>query len=646
MSFLKLFTPSPQIPKVIPEKVEPPKPLFPKVDVTDFINSSYTVLPVKKEDLTRVPLPFVCSVTPIPKDESDLPIQEATYDYVDAPKCQNCNTLANSKVIMCPDNVCYLCNMCSKKSSLGIKAAEYVSSPQLNVPVVQFPFADVTKHSERIKNLLILEKTFPTVEKGLFNELVEKFIDNITKMDSGLFSFFVLTTGLTVPVISNDRTSFKISVYPDATDAILPSSHKMFFDLATEKELFIKCIRTLADSPRASIPMSTIFEVIDSVTTAFVDQNVFSTMVTCTINNGEIEEAKALGNKLLINNGHFDLFCMNPSPNNQPEYKAVAEFSMLNNSHLVVFNSIQIPNIINDILYRVFCKKSGRTMIMCTMPKFAGVADIMGCGIRRTSNSFTLTAVEPGDTIYFVYEYVEEKIDIPSPSFLFQMRLMKEDGTRYIRTAVYAFSIASNFASVMKKSNIGVFMSSFLIQAIEAGREASDEFKMQDEIDKIKNTIFDDNFTKMMLFAASNDAFRFSVTSLSVMKKLVNYVRAAEILSKAPYEIERYVTPKAYVLNLGNPNIGDPVYIHNIKLNNGALLIQYDDDHTAILLAANEKMEDWAAAINQEPLNQIIAAYSTARSIDLMHPQLSKESKVFVTIDKCMKAPLLQEKKN
>ena len=628
---------------------EPKKPVFPVVDVRNFVSSSYTQLPLRKADITRLNFPFACAVTPIPQNIETIPVPTTNYEYKDAPACQFCRTPVTKKTIICQDNTCYLCNICGKKGTLGINAPTYLDSAQLNVPVVDMPYTDDENPPIPIKNLFILEKSAPTVESGLFYDLISKLLVHIKTLDHGYFSFFLLTTGLNIPIISKDRNSFSISSYPDSTDAILPEdTSKIFFDLSKEEEknLLIKFIETAVEKIQENMPVSSILEIIDSVTSSYEKKNIFSTMVTCTANPGELADAKILGNKLLQSNGHFDLFCMNPSPQQQPNYDGISEFSMLNNSHLIVFNTVQIQNMIDDIIYRIFCTKSGRALVMANVPPFLEVKDIRGCGLMRTHNSIMLTCIEPGDTVYFFFNYVQDTIPAPSPSIVFQTRLMGEDGRRWARVAVYNFCIVNNMATATQKSNFNVIYASYMLQCIEHGRESSDDLKMQDEVDKLRNLIVEDNFIKMMLLSCGNARLGEVTSYFAVIKKLVNYVRSAEIMSKTPLDYERFILPHGYLMMLNTAQVDGPFKIHNYNLTKGALLIQIDYDHSVILLADCEDVSVWATSISSPPLSDLIATYSTARTIEVMHSKLSHDSKVYITLMKCMTAPIEKPKKS
>ena len=649
MEFLRSigFKPSDFIEK--PKLVEEPKkPEFPLVDVLDFVKSSYTTLIQRKIDFDRLHFPFSCAVTPIPKNIDSIPVPTTDYEYKDAPICQNCRTPITKKTIIYQDNTCFLCNVCSTKGTLGINAPTYLNSPQLNVPVVDLPYTDEENQPIPIKNLFIFEKSSPTLESGLFLDLISKLLIQIKSLNHGFFSFFLLTNGLNIPIISKNRNSFSISSYPDSADVILPQeTEKIFFDLSIEEEknLLIKFIETVIEKVPEGIPTNTLLEIIDSVTSSYEKKNIFSTMVSSTANPGTIEDAIKLGNKLLQTNGHFDLFCMNPSPQQQPNYDGISEFSMLNNSHLIVFNPVQVQTIIDDILYRIFCQKSGRALIMVNIPPYFEVKNIIGCGLMRTHNSIMLTCIEPGDTVYFFFDYLQDSITGISPSMVFQMRLMGEDGRRWARIAVYNYSVNNNMSKATSTSNFDVVYASFMLQCIEHGRESNDDLKMQDEVDKLRKMILEDNFIKLMLCTFPEPKVNEVTSFFAVIKKLVNYVRSAEIMSKTPLDYHRFIIPQGYLMMLNTPNIDGPFAIHNYQLTNGALLIQIDDDHSVVLLADVEAPSAWVSSISVPPLSDIIAAYSTARSIEIMHPKLSHDSKVYITLMKCMTAPIEEPKK-
>ena len=318
---------------------------------------------------------------------------------------------------------------------------------------------------------------------------------------------------------------------------------------------------------------------------------------------------------------------------------------MLNNSHLLVFNPIQVQHVTDDIMWRIFCRKSARALILVNKNDFFDITDIRGCGLRRTQNSIFLTCLEPGDTVYFTFTYAGPKQNTARPSMVFQMRLRDADGLLFVRTACYNFSLVNNMTTLFQKMNYDVTYASLMLQCIDHGRENNDDLTMQDEVENLRDQIIFDNFIKLLICSAGATRIHEFESFFAVIKKLVNYVRSAEIMSKTPLDYMRFILPYGFLVMLGSNQVEGPIKLHKFTLQKGALLIQINNDHTVLLLADSEDINQWAASVAFPPLSDIIAQYSTARSLEVMHSKTSGESKVFVTLMKCMTAPIEQQRK-
>lgn len=623
----------------------PKKPVieYPKVDVTKYIKSSINDIPVVKKDSDIYHCPLTMAVTPLIHNPEKIPVSE--YPLDEALKCSNCGTICNTKSVLFQEDKNFLCNICKTKNELGVNTENQVKSVQFHVNMVEYPFHDTTLPNSPVKNILLLEKSELTVNHGLFAKTVDKLIKKINTLKSGYFSIFLLNKSLTIPKISDDRTKFSYSSYPDISEIILPGQDSIFFNIAEEKELLIKYIQYIAEFDQGTCANG-LFEIIDSVAASYAGQNVMTTIVASTLKLGTMEEAKQLGHKLLLSLSHFDLFIMNPSIDSPPNFESVGEFSMLNNSHLSVFNAIQVEMISDDIIYRTFVQKCPAALVTVSHPAFLNIKDIKGCGMRRTLNSFIMTVAEPGDTIFFMYEHANEKVDFTFPSLTYQMRIIKEDGSAVVQVATYGLNIVDNALTVFKNANIGVFLQHYIIQAIEDGRELSDELVMLSSLDKIIKDVMESNMVKLMLGATGEgeyiNNFKLAKVLFGAAQRLLNFVRASEILSRTPEEFLMFVAPMCYQLQQDTREVPKRVYLNNLHPKSGAMFIQYDDRHSIILLHESEDINEWLKYLNEPPLRVVLKEITHTPCIEILHPVVNATSRIYNTINKCMTAQALQ----
>lgn len=635
-----LGPPKPQMPEIKREEVRE----YPKVNVEKYITSSINFIPINKRDKELLRAPFTVAVTPIISDPENIPKME--YSFEEAPKCGNCGTICNAKTIIFNDSTKYLCGTCKAANEIPIAMDEKFKSNQFHVNMVEYPYTDQALANAPIKNIFVLEKSELTVNHGLFSKTIEKLINRIKTLKSGYFSFILLTNTLTVPKISEDRTKFAYSSYPDCFEMQCPSADSIFFDLSTEQDLLIQYITSISELSQGTIS-SSLFELIDSIGSSYAGQNVMTTICTSTIPTGTMEEAKELGHKLLLSLSHFDLFIMNPSIDTQPDYASVGELSMLNNSHINIFNPVQVESASDDIIYRIFCQKCPAALVSSTHPPFLAIKDIKGCGMMRTQNSFIMTAAEPGDTFFFFYDYIVDQVEFTNPSILYQMRLTHDDGSTSITVATYSFSLVNNNKSVMDHANIDLILQSYIIQAIEDGREKADELVMLSSLDKIRDDFLNQPFLQLMLTASGNNNFRYACVCFGTASKLLNFIRASDIMSKMPREFGWYCMPRFYWLQRNTTEVPNLLTLNGFnRFVSGAMFIKYDSRHSLIILAENEDMNEWIDLLNKSPLKEVIQQISTTPSVELIHPKVNATHKTYITINKCMTAPLPATKKD
>ena len=227
------------------------------------------------------------------------------------------------------------------------------------------------------------------------------------------------------------------------------------------------------------------------------------------------------------------------------------------------------------------------------------------------------------------------------------MRLTHDDGSTSITVATYSFSLVNNNKSVMDHANIDLILQSYIIQAIEDGREKADELVMLSSLDKIRDDFLNQPFLQLMLTASGNNNFRYACVCFGTASKLLNFIRASDIMSKMPREFGWYCMPRFYWLQRNTTEVPNLLTLNGFnRFVSGAMFIKYDSRHSLIILAENEDMNEWIDLLNKSPLKEVIQQISTTPSVELIHPKVNATHKTYITINKCMTAPLPATKKD
>ncbi|EAY23292.1 Sec23/Sec24 zinc finger family protein [Trichomonas vaginalis G3] len=614
---------------------------YPKVNVDKYITSTIKYLPVYKKDKDIIKVPFTIAVTPVISEPEKIPKMEYRYD--EAPRCHNCGTICNPKSILFEGDQKFLCNICKSNNDLGPNMKEKVKSNQFHVNMVEYPFKDTTLANSPLRNVFIIEKSESTIKTGLFRKTLDKLTKHVKTLKSGYFSLFILTNTLTIPQINENRQEFSNLIFEDFIDLKLPSIDSVFFDISKEKDLLIQYINS-TDDLQPNQTQSNIFEIIDSISPSYAGKNVMFTMVTSTVTIGKMSEAKELGHKLLSLLSHFDLFVM---AQKDVDYSPLSELSMLNNSHLTIFGEDQIEFLSDDILYRIFCQKCPAALITCKHPSFVSIKEIKGCGISRNENSFITTVCQPNDTFFFFFEYTTDHIEFTSPSMIFETRLTHEDGSTTLTVYSLSFSVVNNHMSVMQNANVDLILQSYIMHAIDDGRNKGDEQMMLQTLDKLKEEYLDETFVQLMLTATGDNMMKYARICFGTAAKILNYETACEVYTKTPQEFGYFFVPKYLFLTDETKEVPPLKYLNGFnKFDHGALFVKRDSRHSVILLAQNEEIKEWIENLNELPLKVIMRKILTTPSLEMIHPRENQTNRTFILLSKCITAPLPEIKKD
>ena len=327
---------------------------------SNFINSTFDHLPVRRDDIDRLKIPFMIAVTPFGIEQQIIP--ETPYNFNSAPICKSCKSAASNRMIKCPDNISYLCQICSFKNYLQLDKNLIENSSQFNSSIFDSSFPDENLIPIPMKSLLIIEKSTLTSTSNLFL----KIINNLKKLDKTFqFQISVILTnnGIIYPNINHLNKKFSLSFCYDIENFILPPINLLFFDLNTELELFHQYLNYLIEIPD-NLCTTSISNLINLIINSYKNQNVHTVLCTSTIEIGLENNLKEYEEICLLNNIHFDFFFMIPS-NIPPIYFSLNNFSISNNSHITIFSQDEINSINNEIIQRLINIKYSQVLILC-----------------------------------------------------------------------------------------------------------------------------------------------------------------------------------------------------------------------------------------------------------------------------------------
>jgi len=598
-----------------------------------YIRPTYNKLPVKKSDSCNLGIPFVICVTPFPKHDSGLPC--ASYDYMQSPVCKNCGCVPSNRMVKCPDGYSYLCQVCSGKNAINLSPSILKESVQFSSPSFDMSFHDNCENSP-LSSLLIIEKSSIMEEYGLFEKIIYNFYENAKKSLVKYVSVFLVSDALYFPRINRKTGMVSLSKCSDIIDIMIPLPKFTFFDIGTDFSMFNTYVSYVKEVI-TEIPVFNLADVIDLLSKSYSESNVHSVICMSTMNHGSVSQLRELEEECLISKTQINIFCMIPS-SLPPDFSSLSLFSMCNNSHLTVFKPEEIDTIIPHINNRLFGPKYSNVLALAYYPDCFQLNDIKGCGMRRLTKGFACTSLEPGDTIYFCFEYRLSSIDMPTPGFQFQIRYFDSNGNRRVRIFSHHFCLVDNIASVSQESDSTAIISSLMMLSIDKGKEKMDEETILEEIEKHKEAFIENRFAKLFFLSRANDTVCQIRNSFSSSLKLLNFLRSSFIYGLCPEDISLYLAPIAYQLSKTTLNIPSPAFLQGTTLLSDALYIRTDNERGIILISENENYEQWKSHLESREIKYQLSHICREKFIELMYPKLSESNTTYIRISRCMAA--------
>ena len=204
-----------------------------------FITSTHTLLPLRKEDLINMHIPFVVAMTPFPSKVTQQP-PITPYIYQDSIKCSKCGAPGFSSLIRCIKDNGWLCPLCSNKNYFPNTLPFQFESTQNSGLIFDSPFPESTQISQPPPDhvehdpyfyFILLERSEGMIKSGLFHTIISTIKQIAMTIQFGYISVFFYDSCLIYPHVHHNSQSvpFSICKIVDIDDFILPPSKTCFF---------------------------------------------------------------------------------------------------------------------------------------------------------------------------------------------------------------------------------------------------------------------------------------------------------------------------------------------------------------------------------------------------------------------------------
>lgn len=607
-----------------------------------YLRSSHYTLPKDQHDFQKMKIPLVIGVTPFPSVSTAPPLLDCNFRQV--PHCPNCGAIVNYQPDYCQNGASFICKFCHDKvTQWGLNASP--NSPLYSSSVFDTYFPESTEketsfneNSRKIKftpelHLLVIEKTEATWKSGLFIETIKKIKEMIMELDEGYYSVFVFNKLLKVPYITGNNKGLRIINIVDLSSDVLPTPDKIFFNLKTQKELFLGFMDILMEEEEVLIPSLILYDLITSLMIYCNKYGIPALLVTSQNEVGFIDKYREFGFKAMKLFCSFNICCVRS--NDKIDYSPLSELALLANVHVSIYsqeqNNILPQTIINMLLQPNF----PNIIVNGVIPSEFKIVDIKGSGLRRTNNSFLISSLSENDTIYFYLEYDVSSLNTLTQFIQFHCRYFDYKRQRIVRIMSMSFNIG-DLQNVSINTDFDMFIASFVISAIDKARENQNANSAINEIKKYKSIYFDDKFA-VSFFRQQPSFITCKVQSAFINAgKLLTSESFSYLMSNSPSNISLFLSPIGYSFNLNSTEMQGPFPISGYKLESGALYIKMSVNNAVILLSSCEDIEQWSQAIVSSPTNELINQACTEKVIEILSPLTSKKHPFYIQLSKCM----------
>jgi len=572
-----------------------------------FIQSSYSVFPRKLDEINKIGVPIVVSVTPLTENMVHIDLSSSVLK--ESVKCHKCKAFASKGSHFIPNMDTFTCNLCGTKSGINTqnRLVNETQSSKNDFDIF-IPYESNNSHIPSVHyspkgQVYVVELSQSTYDNGIYLSLIETIESRFLSLDRVNVTIFIINNGLILPNISIDGDKISISHVCDIDNASILPYECVFFSMKTQKKLFqqyIDYIKTLS-------PKKSDYNIVGLLKACLTIESPKSHVVSVffsevTIPQSDLFYEFAL--ESLKNENGVDLYYL-INEKFPPNLDPIVEYCMLMNSQFRVFTSDQKLTIPNEILEGSFKRRVYEvTIINCTSP-YIELIDIKGCGIRKSSNAYYIETLTVDDTIYFYFNYRKGTIDKENLSIQFQVKFYDSYYNCYVRVLNHSFIVSADPISVKNGINYELFVSGLIIDGIEKARENHNIQSISNEIlpvisNKLKNQYLKDLIQYQPQIVSSR-----IFHGLRTSPVIINAFGLSSVSGKSPQTIFNYLSPLTYRI-LIDGRILHPQCLSGQTIGNDAFLVRVTDRKAFLIHQNPQELDTWVSLLTKTEINRAI----------------------------------------
>lgn len=600
-----------------------------------FAQTTHSMIPVYKRDLTKMKIPLSAVVVPFPKDVGAPPL--LPHRVSKCAVCKKCKAFASARSVPCPDGSGWLCGFCEHKNPFVSGSQEYFAAQhQSSVWDVDVNTDGGGVTQDPFYHLLVIELSEASVNNGLFNFVIESLEKKVETLDSGRFCVCVFNRGIQFPVVTSDGKRYSMATMIDLEDSCFPSPDTMFFDLEDGKETFLaylNYLKTLKSGP----PSAGVLQLVKAFNDFAVSEKIPVVLVTCQANIEPIEKFREYASTMAFKaQCNLEIWTVKPEMY-QPDYSGLSELAIFVNAKVHLCDPVQMNVLPGEIVKSLFDPKFTDVVIFSVMSPCFKVKEIFGAGYWRSEQAFTVPALGANDSVYFVLDYDVSQVKTAAPGIQFQVRYFDQEGRRVLRVISTWFSIVDNMNTCAMHAYYDVVAATLMHQALDKIREFGSMEAFRAKLEELKKGYIEDTFAKLFLMNTDAVSFQRVTNCLTYGGSLVDKVALPSIFGRCPSDVSLFLSPVCYAFNLYSNTMGEPFTANVRPIQGGAYYVKLPDRHGVILLAPTEDVGLWSQAISEPPLSELMASVCQETIVEILSPTTSATHPLFVHLNKCFR---------
>jgi hypothetical protein len=560
-------------------------------------------------------IPLCVGVTPFPSACGPPPCLRT--NFYNCPFCIRCKGKAANRYLHCPDNTGWICSICNFKNPYSASSPSFCGSLQVQTPVwdsfalpstANVDYSDLPDIELRsFYHALVLELS--EASRPMFQLVLDSLIRAARSGISGRFSVFVLNSGIHVPIISADRCRFSLATVVDLDGSpVFPPSRVLFFDAAKDRDVFLQYLQFLKSLTPAWIGCSvlTLLRVLNEF--GLRDRIPISLVITQMPMDEPGSFRKFASNCAVGMATHFEIFAVEAVG----DLSALSDLSIFMNARVHFCSAAQRNFVAAEIVRSLLTFKAIDVLLYAVFSPVFNVADILGPGIRRSDQSFSLNAMEMDDTVYFYFNYEAAMMKSTAPAMQVQVRYFDGMGRKIIRVLNTTFESLDNMTICALNVNYDMYVAAVAVRAVEMAREFTEIEKVLEQLRSARSDFFGDAFVQLLMVNVEKLAFDRVAAMLTHGDRLLNKTTFPFVMGRHPSDITAFFGPVAYSFSIGSTEVAGPFVVNGSPVQNGAYYVVLPGRRCVVVLGSGEDVAHWAKAVNESPIRCPTSSVATA----------------------------------